>query len=726
MGQRPYRPTGLPPLPPGLDSGLRAFLLALTQTQEVQTAQRGSVLDAAPTFRDLVSAGLLNLKDGVSIQGVQYSGAALLNLWESTIPDWVTSDTAPPPPTGLAVGTDRTNVLLTWDPTDFDQYLMTQVWRATSNNLSVAAAIGSTTGETYVDSLPPAGTIYYYWIRDLAQNGLLGPFNAVSGTATGIAPGAPAISSTFYGAFLELAWPTPTSTLAVQYYEVRYDGVSSIEPLAVVGSNSLRFAANWSGARTFRVRAYDIAGNVGPESTVTVTVSAPSAPAVSQAFEGGTLVLTWPDLVAPADSTLPIDHYEIYDTSVATENLLSLQYTTRFSRVVDWTDLSKTLIVRAVDSAGNAGAQRSVVVTVTLADAPATFESQVIDNNVLLTWADAAGGSLPTANYELRRGDDYDTAEVVGDKQGNFTVLFETVAGTYTYWIAARNSVGVLGAARSLTATVSAPPDYIFTNQWQSSYAGASVVLSNAVADSTGVVMPINVTETWAAHFTARGWATSQDQIDAGYPAVMQPAVSAGGTGYYQEDFDAGSTISAMKVTVDYLVTALGGGSPSVQCDITTSDNSSFSGGSTTVYSNATQAFATNFRYIRIRLTTTAPALTDVAKVSNVQVRLDAKLVTASGMATVTSADTYTDNNGTAGQPGYAVYLTKDGTSTGEKVFRDVTSISVAGLAASGSSGRLACYHFIDVPDPLCFGAMLFSNAATRQNGTVSYIVRGY
>ena len=158
-----FKPSALA-LPSGLSADMRRFLSAVKQTLEVRANQLGNPLDAAPTFRDLIDNGLLAVINGASIGGKNFSRDQLLNILTNNIPDWITSDTAPPAPTNLTVTTDKTNTVLRWDQSTFDQYGSTDVYRATTNNLSLAAKVGSASGNEFPDRLPDPGTIYYYWI----------------------------------------------------------------------------------------------------------------------------------------------------------------------------------------------------------------------------------------------------------------------------------------------------------------------------------------------------------------------------------------------------------------------------------------------------------------------------------------------------------------------------------------------------------------------------------
>ena len=691
-------PSSIPSLPINVDPQLRQFLSSIKENLEVRLRQRGNALDASPTFRDLLDTGLLKIKEGVTtIGGRQYTAEQLLGLVQFTMPDWITSDTAPPAPTGLVVTTDKTNTILGWNTSTFDQYAETEVWRATENNLSAAVKIGSTSGNTFTDGLPDVGVAYYYWIRDIAYNFLAGPFNDVNGASTNLGPGSMLVSYVFVGTDVELFWPTPTSNLAVSLYAVEYlDG--AWVPFDLVSGNSYRFKADWAGARQFRLSALDINGNQGPFTNITITITNAGAPQTQVSFDGEQVVLTW---VPPAGS-LPIDRYEVYDTTVSSDTLLATLYATVFRTKVTWLD--KTLLVRAIDSAGNAGATRSVPVEIATGSV-VDLTAEVIDNNVLFRW-DNAPGSLPIATYDLRRGPVWGTAEEIGRKDGGFTTVFEApqTQTVYTYWLAAIDTAGNYGTPVSVSATVNQPPDYVLATNSVSAFAGTK---SNAVFDNGFLVLPVNTTETWESHFTTRGWAGPSAQVSAGYPVFIQPGTT---TGYYEEVFDYGATLAAMKVTASYLLNTVVG-SVSSSVTITVALNSGFTSNVQT-FAGA-QGYGVNFRYVKVRVNVTATNDQGIAELSNLTIKLDTKLKNQAGSVYANAADS----------GGTIVYLTEDRTSTGPKTFIDVESITVA---AQGTTPLYAIYDFTDSFDPLSFKVLLFNSSGTRVSGTVSYSVRGY
>jgi len=890
-----YRPVSIPSLPSTADPALRQFLSSIKEALEVRLQQRGNPLDSAPTFRDLMDAGIIQLKDGVSVGGTTYTANQLLGLIEFTLPSWITSDTAPPPPTGLTVSAFGSTVTLTWDTSTFDQYGRTEVWRATANNLTLAKRVGSTTGTTYVDSLPAPAQVYYYWIRDVSRSGIKGSFNDVNGIGTITGPAAPSVSWQLSSADVVFSWATPSSNLTIQYFLVEvWTGISWSE-IDIVGGNLYRTRVTWPGSRQFRFRGVDVQGNVGPAGETTVTIAMPTAPSPTVSYDGDSVVLKWP---THSGGSLPPASYRIYQTSVLPSNLLSDQLSTTFRAKVLWssrtflvtvvdtagnespaasvvatvqppaqpvvqallngeyvqlsfasaggslpiayydlrfgatwaggvplgvisgstfsvradwsgdrtfwvvaTDTSennsapasvvvnveapeapsvtktfsgvtavleweavtgslpvafyeirygsaygtgtfverisgtsvavpvdwlglRTYWVAAIDTLGNTGSAGSCVVDVVAPSAPAittafsgpnavinwtasaaslpvaeyelrlgpvfasatslgrvkgtTFSTranwsgertfwvagvdqngnlgapgagavivtlppapvittEVIDNNVLLRW-NPVQGTLPTETYELRKGASWAAASVIGEKAGAFTIVFETAAGSYTYWLAAIDSAGNYGAPASATTTVAQPPDYFLAADFTSDFSGTK---SNAFLGefSGALILPVDTTQTWTTHFTDKSWNSPQNQIDAGYPRFIQPGAQ---TGYYEETIDYGAVMAAMKVSVTYLLTTLGG-TVADTVQITTALDSGFTTNVQTV--TGKQVFAVNFRYIRFRITVTSPNDQGVASISDLTIKLDAKLKSDAGTALILPGAAHVQGN---------------------------------------------------------------------------------
>lgn len=218
------------------------------------------------------------------------------------------------------------------------------------------------------------------------------------------------------------------------------------------------------------------------------------------------------------------------------------------------------------------------------------------------------------------------------------------------------------------------------------------------VASNGGILGPIEDTETWATHFTNRGWSTPDDQIAAGYPIYAQPAQTA--DGYYEEDWDYGSVLAMARITVSATWSAVAG-SPSVEFDISYKQNS---GDPWTTVSNTTLVMATSVRYFKVKARFLAAAGADIAHLTSMIVRLDLKQHLDSGRISAASGD--------AG--GTTVNFNLD--------FRRVNAINVT---VHGTSARHAVVDFTDIADPASFKVLVFDTAGTRQTADVSWEARG-
>lgn len=482
-------------------------------------------------------------------------------------------------------------------------------------------------------------------------------------------------------------------------YEIRY-GASWAAATSLVFTKSTAWLDGHRapGNHTYWIAARDLMGNlsVNPTSTV-AAVTAASAPAVSATFSGGNCVLTW---TPPASGSFAVVEYEgRYGADWASGVSLGKFKGTTHTLLAQWAG-ARNFWIAAYDLLGNVGAAGSVTAVVTPAAAP-VLTSQGIDNNVLLYWSQVQG-TLPTITYELRRGATWAGATLIGTKSGGFTTIFETASGSYTYWVAAVDSAGNYGTPASVAATVSQPPDYVLKTNYFSALAGTK---SKLLLEDGSYLGPVDTTETFADHFTTRSWAGPADQIAAGYPIYAQPNAS---PAYYEETLDYGAVLASSKVTITANVQAVTG-TVTPTCTISVSpDNSAW-----TDYTNVWEVYATNFRYVKVRVTLTAAGATDLCRLLGLNIRIDAKLKTHTAMLSCLS----TDSGGTI------LYLTDDGTSGGAKLFIDVDAIQVS---VQGTTPVTPVYDFTDAPDPLSLKVLLFNAAGARVSGTASITVRGF
>ena len=429
--------------------------------------------------------------------------------------------------------------------------------------------------------------------------------------------------------------------------------------------------------------------SVNPD-VATLGVSAPAQPTITAGISGQNYVLSWN---TPA-SMFPIDHYLIASgPSAATASQIALAYTTQYQSKIDFGG-AKSFWVAAVDAAGNTGPYGLAQITITAPGQP-LITTQVIDNNVLLYWSDATK-SLPIATYELSKGATFASAEVIGTKSGLFTTVFETLAGTYTYWIVGIDSAGNVGIPGSITASVNAPPDYVLHSDQFSTFSGT---MSNARLDQGRVVMPIDTSSTWAQHFTKNAWASPADQIAAGFPIYAEPTVS---RGFYEEVIDFGATLAATNVTVTPTTTVLSGAPTHA---VTISASNTGPTGPWTDYPDTLQVYLTNFRWLKIHLSVTSPDNKSLLTLSSLQTKLDVKLKSDAGMVLANASDS-------AGTP-----------VRFNVAFSDVASIT---LTPQGLTPLTAIYDFSGAANPTEFRVMLFTPSGQRTSGTISWAAKGY
>jgi hypothetical protein len=221
-----------------------------------------------------------------------------------------------------------------------------------------------------------------------------------------------------------------------------------------------------------------------------------------------------------------------------------------------------------------------------------TITSRVIDNNVLLIWTSPTS-AFRIATYEVREGID-----LLGSINGTFIAIFESVAGTFTYSIKAIDIAGNESAEVSIDVTVSQPPDYELQADFLSDLDGTPV---RVVRYSTGPRLLCCVrTETWAQHFSDRGWNNIQDQLNAGYPLYIHPSEA---TGTYTEIIDYGVVISSTVATPTYNTELVYPTGVNVVLELSYSiDNISYS----TPVPVTTSLFIASIRYLKVEVYFTA------------------------------------------------------------------------------------------------------------------------
>lgn len=587
--------------------------------------------------------------------------------------------------------------------------------------LATSTSVGRIAGNTFSTKINWSGAKNIY-VRASDVSGNTGAAGSTSLTIS--SPSTPIVASVISGTQTLLSWTSTAGTLLIDSYEIRYGSGAwtAATKVSIIKSNSISIPITWTGDRQFQVVSTDISGNSSPVTVSTVTINAPSASVVTASFLSDQFNLSWTQPV----STLSVVDYEVrYGLTWATATSVSTIKGTGYAISAQWGGMRRWWVT-ARDANGNVGTPASCDVTVSGALASAVTQ-QVVDNNVLLYWSQVAG-TLPTTTYEIRRGSTWALGSgtiVIGVKSGGFTTVFETAAGSYVYWVCAIDSAGNYGTPASVGATVSQPPDYVLKANVFSTFGG---IKTNMAYDGIGAwVLPVNTAESFSGHFTGHSWNTPQDQVAAGYPIYVQPALI--GVGSYVETMDYGQVLSSSKISIT-LAGAVVSGSPTLSTDIAIS----LDGVTWTTYTGVSQVFGSNFRYVKLSLFVTAATSLDLYALTGFNFRLDSKLKADAGMGSAGASDAVTGSNAVMNgtninqaNPTVNGVRVSDGAGTlvlFTQQFLDISSIDVS--ISAGTSARYAVYDFLDAPSPTGFKVLLYDGSGNRTAGSFSWSSKGY
>jgi len=438
------------------------------------------------------------------------------------------------------------------------------------------------------------------------------------------------------------------------------------------------------GTYTVGIRAIDSNGIKSSVRTdVDILVTPPAAPTGYYQISGTDLETT----LTFVKGSFPFSHFRIvYDE-------IDINISSTFYTVPIFWEGEKQGTIYAVDTMGNESAPLVLSVVILLSEVT-TALPEVIDNNVLLTW-EVTEGSLPVTNFNIYKGELLETAELIGEKKGTFTTIFESVAGIFTYWIEPIDSAGNKGIAYSTIASVNEPPDYILNADYSSIFDGTKI---NTVADGTTLIGPVNLTETYTQHFVNNGFASPQDQVTAGYPRWLSPFENIGS---YEEVLDLGVTLVNSSITIIDSITIVDAVA-SVQLTVSVSED----GISYIDFVDTRKVYGTNFRYIKVRYDLASDTFGAVV-INSLRIKVDTKLINDSGRDTVSANSS----------SGHEVFF--------NKAFSDISSITVT---AGGVLPVTVIYDFVDVPTPTSFDVYAYDSNGVIMTTPVeiSWSVKGY
>ena len=580
-----------------------------------------------------------------------------------------------------------------------------------------------------------------------------------------IAPNEPSINTVSINqGILNLDWETPLKTsLPIWGYEVRNDLLWGQDGAIFKGS-----ASNCTipkdilqlGTNNFYIKSIDTS-NIYSTNFFTATYNLLAPENVTNlvhsfadtSLTSATITLDWSDVLPP----FGLAEYEVNYDGI-TKHLKSSTITLP----ANWLG-EKAFTVKVVDLLNNKSSGTILDVNKFIPNSPTNFRAQVIDNTIMFYWISPVKTSLPINHTLLKKGPNWNTAVIIGEKKGDFTTLNEIQGGSNIYWIAAVDTDGNESIPVSLAAQVSEPPDFIFNAAFTSNLDATKI---NAVSemDDSGLIMPVNTTETWQEHFVNNSWTSPSNQVSANFPIYIQPSED---SGYYEEVFILGSTLGSSRIVLNYAGTIISG-SPVITPTISVSNN-----GTTYIdYEGSSNIYASIFKYVKIKIHVSAPTNKELYSLNFLSVTLDSKQktdsntllsalasdvkgtivnfnkefvnvesITVSPLGTtainavyefqdINLLATYSVSSGIC-----TVSYTDHNFITGQKIlFQPSTGLGIAGvytitgygpntftidMSVINTSGNNLVY-------PESFRIYLFDSSGNRVNGTASWSVRGF
>lgn len=554
-----------------------------------------------------------------------------------------------PPASGTAQllkqadGTVLSRVLFTWTASAsvYAAQAEIQLKPYLSGNWETVALVDAQAGQHYITDVRD-GITYDFRIRFVNPylavqspwtNGV--PHTVVGKTAPPADVGAGAAVA--QGALLEVYWPD-NSDVDIGVYEVRatdsgwgtpgylYRGRASECTLAAPAPGTTGVAY---------LKAADTSKNYSVNATLITHTSAavPNPTGLAHSFAGSsttgaTFTLDFND----AAPEFGLSHYKIsYAGTVKTVKASTITVP------ANWLG-NQDFMVQTVDRNGHESSGVTYSVTKLAPNPPVNFGGFAVHNTASFGWQAPAITTLPISHYLLKKGATYATAVLLGRVDNTFSDYSDLAAGTDIYWLVSVDNDRRESAPVSYQLTVFLPRDYQLVANWTSDFSGTLV---NALVEAGALVLPVNTTETIDQHFTNNGWASPQDQINAGFPIFIQPGAVSGS---YKEVRDYGTTLASMGVRVlVQLETVVGIVAYTVT--IRVAQDAGFTVGVQTF--TGLVALASNFRYVEVTVTVTATNNQGIGRIPErgLIIKLDARVLTERGRVSMSLGGAHAQGN---------------------------------------------------------------------------------
>lgn len=179
------------PSPSNLPPEIQAFAGPVKEAIDVLLGRVGSGADAALTRR---SAGKI------------VGGPTIINTGTPSSGGYIPDLTPPPAPTGLVATPGFSVINLEWNDSPYSAghgHSHTVIYRSSDSLRGSAVQIGMTPGTIYVDAVGSSAGPFFYWIRYVTRDGVMGPWNSAEGVSGATAQDPEFLLDQLYGRIRE-------------------------------------------------------------------------------------------------------------------------------------------------------------------------------------------------------------------------------------------------------------------------------------------------------------------------------------------------------------------------------------------------------------------------------------------------------------------------------------------------------------------------------------------
>lgn len=522
-------------------------------------------------------------------------------------------------------------------------------------------------------------------------------------------PSTPVVTTEVNNGVVRLKWPAVASSFPIKTYQV-----FSVDGQLLQETAATFFDINGpAGTLEYRVRAVDTAGNMSAFGEVVLELTAPESPQVTVALNKNRdgLDLTW----TVPNSMLPVLTYDVVRQWTENGKLMEQDYGSTDATAMSIPAIpagTHTFMVRAVDESGNRSTWGTVDFVVKAPGAAFLTNVSVIDNNVQIYWTEPTEQFFAISYYNFGTVEDGHFS-LIGRIDARFASRSENAAGEYTYQVCPVDIAGNIGTCSTISASVDAPPDFIFYDDYDSTFSGEK---TNAVLDGRGgMLLPVLPNETWAQNNTRVGALLSaspssltwQQKVNAGYVNYLSPPQP---SATYIEVVDLGTTVPSSRINITVSSSALEG-DPRIACKIEVS--STGQGDWRTVAENSLSSYASDFRFTRYTFTITGGLML----ITNINYRLDVKKKTDFGNLTSLASDN--------GDGFVSIEETPELYGTFVPFGVNFVDVQAGPNATCNETGKTAHVNFTDVPHPEGFRVYVLDKNGQRVDGAVSWYAFG-